>query len=181
MKNMYMLMLAALICSVNGYSAPIRSRVKHKKVKQMETQLEKNKAIVRRFNKEVIEEGNLDSFNELMDKKFINHSAPPSADNGPQGMINTFNNILRPAMPDLKVTILDQIAEGDLITTRKVITGTQTGMFMGIAPTGRKVSIDVIDIVRVKKGKYVEHWGINTLPMVLTALREARAGLMVAP
>jgi predicted ester cyclase len=137
----------------------------------METQSEKNKEVVKRFNQEVIGEGNVESFKKLMHEAFINHSAPPGADNGPGGMINTFNNVLRPAMPDMKVTIYDQIAEGDLVTTRKNITGTQTGTFMDIAPTGKKISIDVIDIVRVKNGKYFEHWGINTLPSVLAQLK----------
>lgn len=136
----------------------------------MDTQLENNKAVVRRFNQEVIGEGNVESFKELMDENFINHSAPAGADNGPQGMINTFNNVLRPAMPDMQVTIFDQIAEGDKVTTRKNISGTHTGTLMGIAATGKKVSIDVIDIVRIKDGKYFEHWGINTLPSVLAQL-----------
>lgn len=132
---------------------------------------EENKAVVIRFNKEVIENGNVESFQELMDSEFINHSAPPGADQGPAGMIYTFNQILRPAIPDIKVTIYDQVAEGDRVTTRKNISGTQTGTLMGIPPTGKKISIDVIDIVRIKNGKYVEHWGINTLPSVIAQLR----------
>jgi len=139
--------------------------------KNMERETEKNKVAVRRFNKEVIEDGSVQSFEELMDKQFINHSAPAGMDNGPQGMIHTFNNVLRPAMPDIKVTIYEQVGEGDLVTTRKNISGTQTGMLMGIAPTGKKVSIDVIDIVRIKNGKYFEHWGINTLPSALAQLK----------
>ena len=140
----------------------------------MDTQLEKNKAVVQRFNREVIEEGNLQSFKALMDQAFINRSAPAGMDNGPQGMINTFNNILRPAFPDLKVTIYDQVAEGDKVTTRKTISGTHQGPIMGIAATNKKISIDVIDIVRVKDGKYVEHWGINTLGSVLAELSKGQ-------
>ncbi len=136
----------------------------------MESQLEKNKTVVRRFNKEVIEEGRLDSFKELMDEGFINRTAPADANNGPEGMLNTFNNILRPAFPDMTVTIYEQVAEGDLVTTRKSITGTHTGILMGIPPTGRTVTINVIDIVRVRDGKYFEHWGINTLPAVMAQL-----------
>ncbi|MBI2726769.1 MAG: ester cyclase [Polaromonas sp.] len=131
-----------------------------------------NKAVVSRFNKEVIEQGRLDSFQELMDPAFVNHSAPPGMDNGPAGMINTFNNVLRPAFPDLKVVIHEQVAEGDLVTSRKTISGTHLGVLMGIAPTNRKVSIDVIDIVRVKNGRYFEHWGLNTLGPVLQELRK---------
>lgn len=138
----------------------------------MDSLAETNKSIVRRFNKEVIEQGNIESFQELMDDHFINHSAPSGADNGPSGMIYTFNHILRPAMPDLQVTIYEQIAEGDLVTTRKNISGTQTGELMGIKATGQRISIDVIDIVKVKNGKYAEHWGLNTLPSVLAQLKE---------
>ena len=133
-------------------------------------QLEKNKEVVLRFNKEFIEDGNMESFKELMDDGFINHTITPGMDKGPEGMIYTFNNILRPAFPDLKVTIHEQVAEGELVTTRKAISGTLTGSLMGIPPNGQKVTIDVIDIVRVRDGKYLEHWGVNTFPVVLAEL-----------
>jgi predicted ester cyclase len=139
----------------------------------METMTEDNKAVVRRFNKEVIEQGNVDSFNALMDNKFVNRSVPAGMDNGPQGMIWFFNEILRPAMPDIKVIIHDQVAEGDMITTRKTISGTQTGPLLGVLATGKAVSIEVIDIVRVRDGRYIEHWGITTLPELLATLAQA--------
>ena len=129
-----------------------------------------NKAVVLRFNKEVIEEGNLESFKEIMHDEFINHTAAPGIDNGKQGIIYTFNNILRPAMPDMKVIIYDQIAEGDKVTTRKTITGTHTGPLLHIPATNQKININVIDIVRIKDGKYFEHWGINTLPVLIEQL-----------
>ena len=133
--------------------------------------LEINKEIVRRFNKEAIEQGNINSFNQLMHRDFINQTAPPGS-NGSDGMWNTFSNILKPAFPDLTVEIYDQIAEGDKVTTRKTIIGTHHGVLMGIQPTGKLVKIDVIDIVRLKEGKYFEHWGINTLQTVISALQK---------
>ena len=135
--------------------------------------IENNKAVVRRFNLEVIEKGNIDIFNTLMDRNFVNRSAPAGMNNGPQGMIWFFNEVLRPAIPDIKVTIHDQVAEGDMVTTRKTISGTQTGLLLGVPATGRVISIDVIDMVRVKDGKYVEHWGITTLPELLASLAQA--------
>jgi len=135
--------------------------------------IENNKAVVRRFNQEVIEQGNVDSFNALMDDRFVNRSAPAGMDNGPQGMIWFFNEVLRPAIPDINVTIHDQIAEGDIVTTRKTISGTQTGRLLGAPATGREISIEVIDMVRVKNGRYVEHWGITTLPELLANLAQA--------
>ena len=128
------------------------------------------KAVVRRFNQEVIHEGNEAAFRALMAPDFVNHAAPPGTPNGPESMWNTFQNILRPALSGLRVTIHDQIAEGDKVTTRKTIAGTHTGPLMGTAATGREVAISVIDIVRVRDGRYVEHWGLNTLPQVLAEL-----------
>ncbi len=129
------------------------------------------KDVVRRFNKEVIEEGRRSAFDELMDASFVNHSAPAGAPNGSESMWNTFQNVLRPALSNLQVHILEQLCEGNKVTTRKSITGQHTGALMGIVPTGRPVTIDVIDIVQLRDGRYVAHWGINTLPTVLAQLR----------
>jgi predicted ester cyclase len=134
--------------------------------------LEQNKAVVRRFNKEVIEECNLETFNEIMDKEFINRTAP-LASNGADGMWHTFKNIMKPAFPDLAVEIYDQIAEADKVTTRKAIFGTHKGVLMDIPPTGKKIKIDVIDIVRLSNGKYIEHWGLNTLQAVIAELKNS--------
>jgi len=132
--------------------------------------LEENKATVRRFNKEVLEQCNLETFNAIMHQDFINQTAPATS-NRADGMWNTLNNILKPAFLDLKVEIYEQIAENDLVTTRKAIFGTHTGVLMGIEPTGKQIKIDVIDIVRLKDGKYFEHWGINTLQSVIAELK----------
>ncbi|HVY22705.1 MAG TPA: ester cyclase [Steroidobacteraceae bacterium] len=137
----------------------------------MSATLEANKAVVRRFNVEVIEQGNMDAAKELLAPGFVNRTAPPGTPAGPEGMMHMVANILKPAFPDLKVEIHDQIAEGDKVTTRKTIHATHQGTLMGIAATGRAVSIDVIDIVRIADGKYAEHWGINTLFQLLSQLR----------
>jgi predicted ester cyclase len=130
------------------------------------------KAVVRRFNDEVIAGGSRASFDALISPDFVNRTAPPGTPNGPEGMWHMLSNVLRPAFDGLRVTIHDQIAEGDKVTTRKTITGTHSGMLMGVPATGRAVAIDVIDIVRVADGRYVEHWGLNTLPAVLAQLKD---------
>jgi predicted ester cyclase len=136
-----------------------------------EATLRANKAAVVRFNKEVIEKGNDIAFRELMSPDFVNRTAAPGSSSGPRGMIFTFNTVLRPAFPDLAVEVHEQVAEGDKVTTPKTLRGTHRGELLGIPPTGKSVAIDVIDIVRLKDGRYVEHWGINTLPNVLAQLR----------
>ena len=134
---------------------------------------DENKEVVRRFNIEVIQNGSEAEFRALMAPDFVNHAAPQGMPNGPDSMWNTFQNILRPALSNLTVTIHDQIAEADRVTTRKTISGVHTGLLMGIAATGRDVEISVIDIVRVEDGRYAEHWGLNTLSNVLAQLTKA--------
>lgn len=136
----------------------------------MTTALEQNKAIVARFNKECIEEGNPESFNQLLASGCINHTAPPGTPNGRDGMIYFLTQVLRPAFPDIKVNILDQIAEGDKVTTRKELHGTHTGAFMSVAPTNKKVIIKVIDIIRLQNGQYTDHWGLSNIPEIIAEL-----------
>jgi predicted ester cyclase len=135
--------------------------------------LDQTKNVVRRFNEQVIMGGDRAAFEALIAPGFINHSAPPGSPNGPESMWNTFQNVLRPALAGLSVTIHDQVCEGDKVTTRKTISGRHVGPLLGVPATGKDVSIEVIDIVRVEGGRYAEHWGINNLPAVLSSLRQA--------
>jgi predicted ester cyclase len=61
------------------------------------------------------------------------------------------------AFPDSQVTIDVMIAEGDRVAT-KTMTGTHTGEFNGIAPTGKHVEIQYVDILRLRDGQITEHW-----------------------
>jgi predicted ester cyclase len=133
-------------------------------------QLAANKAVVIRFNQEVIERGLEASYRALLAPDFVNRTAPPGMPAGPDGMAFMFEKVLRPALAELRVEIHEQVAEGDLVTTRKTIRGTHRGELLGVPATGKAVAISVIDIVRVRGGQYVEHWGVTTLPAVLAAL-----------
>ena len=81
--------------------------------------IEDRKAVVRRFNAEVIERGDRATFEALMRPDFVNRSAPPGAPNGPESLWATFQTGLRPALSDFRVTIHDQVGEGDKVVTRK--------------------------------------------------------------
>jgi predicted ester cyclase len=131
---------------------------------------EQNKAIVTRVNKEYIEGGNKDTVYEIFAPDFINQTAPPGSPQGPEAIIYFFDQILRPAFPDLKVVIHDQVAEGDKVTSRKSFHATHKGEFFGVPATNKKVIMDVIDIVRLRNGKYVEHWGILDIQGLMTQL-----------
>jgi predicted ester cyclase len=128
---------------------------------------EQNKATVRRFNKECLEEGNLESFKELLAENVINHSAPPGMPNGAESFYHFLNDVLRKGFPNLKVEILEQIAENDLVTTRKKIFARHSGEIFGIKPSGKDVEIDVIDIIRLENNQYAEHWGQSNFSDIL--------------
>jgi predicted ester cyclase len=115
------------------------------------------KDIVRRFVDEYQSGADERAFDELMHPEIVDHNRPPGVAPGAPGVRQQFDGF-RAAFPDFRATILDQVAEGDKVVTRKVFTGTHEGPFDGLEPTGRQVEIHVIDIVRVADGKIVEHW-----------------------
>lgn len=132
-----------------------------------------NKVIVQRFNHEVIQACRREAFEALVAEDFVNRTAPAGQPDGRESLWTTFHDVLHPALSGLEVEILDQIAEEDRVTTRKRITGRHTGPLLGIAATGRTVVIEVIDIVRIRDGRYVEHWGMNSLASVVAGLGSA--------
>jgi predicted ester cyclase len=121
---------------------------------------EQNKATVIRFNKEFIEQGNMESFKEIIADDFLNQTAPPGVPKGPEGVLYFFNYFLKPAFPDLTVEIHDQVSEGDKVTTRKSFYATHQGEFFGVPASGKKVVMGIIDIIRLRDGKFIEHWNV---------------------
>jgi predicted ester cyclase len=131
---------------------------------------EQNKILVRRVNKEFIEGGNMDTFNEIFAEDFVNHTAPPGTPKNRDGVIYFFNHLLKSAFPDLRVEIHDMVAEGDKVSTRKSFTATHKGEFFGVKPTGKNVVMDVIDMIELRQGKFIGHWGILDLHSVMAQL-----------
>lgn len=79
------------------------------------------------------------------------------------------------AMPDLRMDVRDVITEDDKVVGRAHITGTHTGELFGMPPTGRPVDIETIDIIRVRDGLAVEHWGVTDTAAMMTQLGMAPA------
>lgn len=67
---------------------------------------------------------------------------------------------LHKAYPDFTLTIEDMAANGNIIWGRMTARGTQKGQFGPMPPTGKKIEITVIDVMRFEDGKLVEHWGV---------------------
>jgi steroid delta-isomerase-like uncharacterized protein len=124
---------------------------------------EQNKAIVRHFVEEAQSHGRLNAIDEFMAPDFVDHCAPAGIPDSREGVKMQFT-MLRTAFPDMKAVIHEQIAENGRVATRKSLRGTHLGDFLGIAPTGKEVSIEVIDILRLADGKIYEHW--NTVDLL---------------
>jgi steroid delta-isomerase-like uncharacterized protein len=116
-----------------------------------------NKEIVRRLGVEPWE-GNIGVIDELVAADYVGHDpSQPEDMRGPEG-VRQFVTTYLTAFPDGKITIDDQLAEGDLVTSRWTGRGIHQGDLMGIPPTGKQVTVTGITISRVKDGKVVEEW-----------------------
>ena len=65
---------------------------------------------------------------------------------------------IREAFPDLRRTVDDQFTDDIHVVTRWTYAGTHRGLFMGIAPTGKRITITGISIHRIADGRIVEEW-----------------------
>jgi predicted ester cyclase len=117
------------------------------------------KDIARRFVEQYQGKRDPAAFAEYLSPDVIDHSPMPGTAGGAEGIRQVFE-MLWAGLPDMRVEIHDQIAEGDRVATRKSFVGTQDGELFGVPPTGRDVHVDLIDIVRVVGGRIVEHWNI---------------------
>jgi predicted ester cyclase len=71
------------------------------------------------------------------------------------------------ALPDLNAQEQDIVADGNTVALRFVVEATHKGDLLGIAPTGRKVRWDAVDVYRFKDGKITEEWAADDLTAIL--------------
>jgi steroid delta-isomerase-like uncharacterized protein len=128
-------------------------------------------ADAKKIVKRLLEEpwtGNLDVVDELVSPSYIGYDpASPDPIRGIDGLKANFQQYMD-GFPDGRITVDDQIAEGDKVATRWTGRGTQAGEIAGIAPTGRQVTVTGLTISRLEGGKVVEEWTTwDTLGMLV--------------
>ena len=117
---------------------------------------EENKALVRRFNEEVYNRGNLDVADELLASNFVSRDALTGEQVGREDLKRAIA-AQAAVSSDLHFSIEEQIAEGDKVVTRFIGSGTHDlKEFEGVFPTGVRITIENIVINRVAEGKIVE-------------------------
>jgi predicted ester cyclase len=120
--------------------------------------VEHNKAVSRRW---------IDAFNErddvaqadLLGPDYVAH-APASLEPDPldsEAWARFLSGFVA-GFPDLRLTVEDAVAEGDLVAQRVHFAGTHTGEFQGLPPTRRQVEFSGLEMNRFVDGRVAEHW-----------------------
>ena len=118
--------------------------------------LEENKALVLKVFEDAINQQNLDLLDDLSSPDYVDHTHQL----GLEG-VKHFMNMIFKAFPDWHETVEDIIAERDKVWVRAKATGTHTGIYRGLAPTGKKITGTGVNIYRIVYGKFVEGWAVE--------------------
>ena len=119
---------------------------------------DENKAVVRRHLEEGWGAGNLAVLDAIIGPQAVHEyfrDYPPGPEGFRQAIIGP-----RRTFPDLRIVIEAMVAEGEMVATRYVWHGMDTGGFPGMPPTGRRVVVPATDFDCVVNGRIVAHWTV---------------------
>jgi steroid delta-isomerase-like uncharacterized protein len=114
-----------------------------------------NKKVIAAFVEDVINQGRLDRADDLVALDFVELDPLPGQQQGREGLKDVIGG-MRAAFPDLHWVLDEVVAEGDKVVSRFTWTGTHRATFLGIPPTGRKVTVKGVVIDRLAEGKMAD-------------------------
>ena len=120
---------------------------------------EVDKETLRRIPLEALNEGRIEVVDEVVSKDYVERADTPGFSPDREGL-KAFIAAVRTAFPDLKYTVIKEIAEGDTLVQYVTASGTMTGDFGDMKATGKHATWEEVHIVRVEGGLAVEHWGV---------------------
>ena len=97
---------------------------------------------------------------EFFASSFVSHNTPPGLPSGIDG-VKVFFAMFRDGLSDIEVTVDELVCQNDTVAVATTTCGTHTGHLFGVSPTGRRVSVTGIDVVRLADGKIIEHRGLT--------------------
>lgn len=121
--------------------------------------LEDNKAVLRRLFDEVSNAKNLEVLDEIIVEDSVDHGSFPGMPNTGPDAYKAVYAASHAGFSDFHMRVHDMVAEGDNVAVRATVSGTNDGEFMGMPPTGRRISIEAVEIFEVKEGKITGRWG----------------------
>ena len=146
--------------------------IEHDRKKHDDNKQDENKQAVAEFVERCQTQHDLAYADEAFHPEFKNHYRPEGRTlletDRPASGFQAFYGALLQGFPDATVEIGDQLAERDLVATRKTFRGTHLGELWDLPPTGNRVELEFIDIFRLRDGRLIEHW----TSMDINALRQ---------
>ena len=130
---------------------------------------DQNKAVYLRFIQEVFNEGRLDRLDQLLAPAYQIRDAPPGTPPGAEG-VRQVVSMFRAAFPDLRITIEDQIAEGDKVCSRSTMRGTHKGVTFAIPATHKTIMMSGLTMVTIVDNRLVESWVKNDVMGLMAQL-----------
>ena len=121
-----------------------------------------NKKIIRRFIEEIENTGDVTNIHEFISEDYVEVHEGERYQIGIKGAIDHVQGVRR-VFPDLKLTIENQISEGEWVATLYSVTGTFKNEWFGMKPTGKPITFTGVNLDRVKEGKIIEHGGASNL------------------
>ena len=106
---------------------------------------------------------------ELYSPDIIDHNPLPGQTPGHEGLREAIR-IFSAAFPDIEMTLHGVLADGDHAVDFWTFRGTHLGEFNGLAPTGRRVEFNGIDVVKVRDGRIAELWHVEDMARMLDQL-----------
>jgi predicted ester cyclase len=121
-----------------------------------------NKEIIRRFVEEIENTGDVSNIREFIADDYTEVYEGVRHHIGIQGATDHVLGVRR-VYPDLKLTIENQISEGEWVVTVYSVTGTFENEWFDMKPTGKPITYTGVNVDRIKDGKIVEHGGAANL------------------
>jgi predicted ester cyclase len=122
-----------------------------------------------RWATEAVARGRVEVFDTLLTSDAIDHSGP-----SPTTGVEPFKaraRAVHAAFADIEVVVDALLVDGDRMAWRWTLAGVQRGAFLGIAPTGRRVTLKGMNVQRVAEGRVAEHWSLADQLGLLSSLQ----------
>lgn len=116
------------------------------------TRTENNKAAIRKFVDEVINQNRMERMEDLVVEDFVELDPMPGQRQGREGLKEVIG-AMRAAFPDMHWVVEEMVAEEDKVVTRFTWTGTHRGTFLGVPATGRSVKVKGVAIDQLESCK----------------------------
>lgn len=129
-----------------------------------------NGQMIHRFLSEVMQAGKTDLIPEFVSEDFVDRTAMLGAPDTGHESVAAYVHAQDMFLSDRQINVIRTVADEETVAVLTVTTGMPTGELAGMPPSGEKLDITFLHMLRVKDGKFVEHWGFGDLIQRITSV-----------